>query len=164
MPVLAKMREMSLKMVKAMEKPSTVEKSKPRPTLAQPCQRREEKPPEARAEPVRPATRAWLSLVGRPNFQARVLQKMMAIMAEATVIREMVSGLTMSRPMVAATAVPERVPTMLREVAMMTAVLGERTRVETTVAMELAASVQPLTNSAQRMRKRTRRRTGVTGI
>jgi hypothetical protein len=60
--------------------------------------------------------------------------------------------------MVIATAVPDMVPTAFRMTAITRASEGESTLVETTVAMAFAASCQPLTNSAQRMRKRTGRR------
>src|SRR3990167_2408396 len=67
----------------------------------------------------------------------------------------MISAFTISVPMVTATAVPENAPVMLRRVARRTALRGVSTRVETTVAMALGASVQPLTNSADKMRKMT---------
>src|SRR3972149_5755068 len=80
----------------------------------------------------------------------------MVSMAAATTDRLMVSGRTMPLPMVAATAVPvTRAPTILSTAAIKTAWEGERTRVETTVAMALGASVQPFTNSAARTRSRT---------
>src|SRR5918999_2690100 len=60
--------------------------------------------------------------------------------------------------MVLATAVPLRTPTAFSRVAMMTAFRGESTRVETTVAIALGASVAPFTNSAARTRNRTRMR------
>src|SRR3990172_4716933 len=85
---------------------------------------------------------------------------MMPTMAAPTVTSFMASALTMPLPMVVATAVPESAPTMLRPVAIMTASRGERTRVDTTVAMALGASVQPLTNSAPRTRRRTIMRPG----
>ena len=66
----------------------------------------------------------------------------------------MASGLTMPLPIVAATAVPDIAPSKLRTLAMPRAWTGVSTRVETTVAMELGASVQPLTNSAARTRRR----------
>src|SRR5580700_1493256 len=63
----------------------------------------------------------------------------------------------MPLPMVAATAVPKTKAAMkFQNAAQATARSGVRTRVETTVAMELAASCQPLENSKARVRKMTR--------
>ena len=57
----------------------------------------------------------------------------------------------MPLPMVLATAVPSRnAATKLKKAAQATASLGESTRVETTVAMLLAASWKPLRKSKQR--------------
>jgi hypothetical protein len=61
----------------------------------------------------------------------------------------MTSGLTMSLPIVAATAVPvTNTPATFSNAAITTACNGESTRVETTVAIALGASVKPLVNSA----------------
>ncbi len=54
-------------------------------------------------------------------------------------------------PMVLATAVPKiRKATKLKKAAQITARLGDRTRVETMVATELAASCMPLVKSKAR--------------
>src|SRR5688500_1619386 len=66
------------------------------------------------------------------------------------------SGRTIPVPIVAATAVPDIVPSRLNTLAISKARDGERTRVETTVAMALGASVHPLTNSAARISTSTR--------
>ncbi len=51
----------------------------------------------------------------------------------------------MPEPMVLATAVPNvKAATKLKNAAQMTALPGDRTRVETTVAIEFAASWKPL--------------------
>src|SRR5262245_7500895 len=76
-------------------------------------------------------------------------------MAAPTVAALIACALTMSSAMVSATAVPDMVPKTLSTVAMAKARTGDRTRVETTVAMALGASVQPLTNSAARINPRT---------
>src|SRR4030042_1567604 len=77
-------------------------------------------------------------------------------MAAATTGRLMTSVFTIPLPIVAATAVPvTRAPTILSTAAIISAKEGERTRVETTVAMALGASVQPLTNSAASTRSKT---------
>src|ERR1700675_818270 len=60
---------------------------------------------------------------------------------------------TIPLPMVVATAVPKTKAAMkFQKAAQTTARKGVRTRVETTVAMELAASCQPLENSKARVR------------
>src|SRR5260370_8981488 len=65
----------------------------------------------------------------------------------------------MSLPMVLATAVPKTKAAMkFQKAAHTTARNGVRTRVETTVAMELAASCQPFENSKARVRKMTKNR------
>ena len=61
--------------------------------------------------------------------------------------------------MVLATAVPKKKAAIkFQKAAQATAVKGLRTRVETTVAMELAASCQPLENSNASVRKTTMKR------
>src|SRR5437870_13880698 len=65
----------------------------------------------------------------------------------------------MPLPMVPATAVPKKnAATKFQKAAQATARKGVRTRVETTVAMELAASCQPFENSNARVREITKRR------
>src|ERR1700730_5342132 len=65
----------------------------------------------------------------------------------------------MPLPMVLATAVPKtKAATKFQKGGQATARTGVRTRVETIVAMELAASCQPLENSKARVRKMTTRR------
>src|SRR6202047_2811286 len=62
-------------------------------------------------------------------------------------------------PIVVATAVPKMKAAMkFQNEAQTTARKGVRTRVETTVAMELAASCQPLENSKASVRTMTTRR------
>src|SRR5580692_7249652 len=62
----------------------------------------------------------------------------------------------MPLPIVAATAVPKtKAAIKFQKAAQTTARNGVRTRVETTVAMELAASCQPLENSKARVREMT---------
>src|SRR2546421_11808893 len=66
---------------------------------------------------------------------------------------------TIPLPMVLATAVPKTKAAMkFQKAAQTTARKGVRTGVETTVAMELAASCQPFENSKVRVRKMTTRR------
>src|SRR6266851_2698541 len=66
---------------------------------------------------------------------------------------------TMPLPMVLATAVPKKKAAIkFQKAAQATARKGVSTRVETTVAMELAASCQPFENSKARVRKTTTKR------
>src|SRR5438105_2176850 len=61
---------------------------------------------------------------------------------------EIASGMTTPLAMVDATAVPKiRKATKLKKAAHATAMRGDNTRVDTTVAIELAASWKPLTKS-----------------
>src|SRR3989442_10595442 len=65
----------------------------------------------------------------------------------------------MPLPMVLATAVPKtKAAIKFQKAAHRTARKGVSTRVETTVAMELAASCQPFENSKARVRKMTTKR------
>jgi hypothetical protein len=61
-------------------------------------------------------------------------------------------------PMVFATSVPKKAPIVLQIVAIITAVLGFMTRVDTMVAIELGASVHPLTNSDAKISAKTTKR------
>src|SRR3990172_6247289 len=141
---------------RAAEKPRSVENPRPIKTFCQPCHRSTSGPAAASPAPLSPAMRAWLSLVGRPSRQAKVLQTMMDSIAAATTERSMTSGLMMPLPTVKATAVPvTNAPARLSTAAIATACCGVKTRVATTVAMALGASVQPLTNSAASTRTST---------
>ncbi|MBM2831277.1 MAG: hypothetical protein HW414_329 [Dehalococcoidia bacterium] len=107
---------------KASRKPRTGESPRPIRTFCQPDHSSTDGPAAASPAPARPATSAWLSLVGRPHRHATVLQMTMASMAAATVCRPSASGLTIPLPMVAATAVPvASAPTIFRVAAMATA-------------------------------------------
>jgi len=72
-------------------------------------------------------------------------------MAAPTVWMSTTSARMSPFPMVEATSRPAKAPAAFRTAAMITAKFGRMTRVETTVAMALGASVQPLTNSAARI-------------
>src|SRR5215211_5379190 len=135
--------------------PKTLEKTRPIITFCHPVQTRTEEPAEARPAPAKPATRAWLSLVGMPHRAATLDQTTIPTIAPPTVVRVTALGSMMSLPMVAATAVPDSTPRRLKTDAMARAPRGDRARVPTTVAMALGASVQPLTNSAARISSST---------
>src|SRR3990167_496285 len=115
--------------------------------------------------PTMEAIKAWDEEVGSPKYQVRRSQRMAERRAETIVICVTATGETRPAPTAFATAVPERAPARLRTAAMMIAVRGESTRVETDVAMALAASWKPLTNSNAMARRTTRtRRTNESGM
>src|SRR4029079_17884470 len=89
-----------------------------------------------------------------PRFAARLPQATMAIMVAAIEGIVRADGATMPMPTVAATAVPDIAPRVLKMIAMAIAARGVITAVDTTVAMALGASVQPFTNSAARTARR----------
>src|SRR5579872_5198308 len=93
------------------------------------------------AAPAMPPIRAWEEEVGRPHHQVRRSQTMAPSRPAITTYWVTTSMWIMPLPMVLATAVPNKnAATKLKKAAQRTAILGERTRVETTVAMLLAAS------------------------
>src|SRR5947209_19580447 len=98
-------------------------------------------------------------LVGKPRIKV-VRFQVMAPRRPARITCWLIKSIwTRPFPIVLATAVPKKKAAMkFQKAAQATAVNGLRTRVETTVAMELAASCQPLENSKARVRKTTMRR------
>ena len=109
--------------------------------LIQPAGMTAENPARATAAPAYPPSSAWEELEGMPYHHVTRFQ----VMAPSRPAR-MTSGFTMlmsiiPEPMVLATWVPKtNSATKLKNAAMATAAIGLRTRVPTTVAMELAAS------------------------
>src|SRR5512133_2970261 len=86
--------------------------------------------------------------VGSPHHQVSKSQTMAPPSPASTTYWVTISSRIIPLPMVCATAVPRRnAATKLKKAAQITATLGERTRVETTVAMLLAASWKPLRKS-----------------
>src|SRR6266851_9146522 len=103
--------------------------------------------------------RAWEELVGRPRMRVIRFQEIAPSRPASRTCWLMSSMRIMPLPMVLATAVPKTKAAMkFQKAAQATARKGVKTRVETTVAMELAASCQPLENSKARVRKMTTRR------
>src|SRR4051812_42654590 len=99
------------------------------------------KPALATAAPAYPPTSACDELVGRPEYQ--VIRSQMIAPARPARITEKVTILMsiMPAPTVLATAVPNaNAATKLKNAAQMTARPGDRTRVDTMVAIEFAAS------------------------
>ena len=99
------------------------------------------KPAFATAAPAYPPMSAWDELVGRPKYQVIRSQTMapvkpLKMTAKVTTLMSIIPA-----PTVVATAVPNVNAAMkLKNAAQMTALPGDSTRVETTVAIELAAS------------------------
>ena len=83
---------------------------------------------------------AWLEEVGRPKYQVIRSHMIADRSAETTVICVTEAVSTRPEPRVLATAVPERAPTMFRMAAIVTATFGDRTLVETEVAIAFAVS------------------------
>src|SRR6266567_6888939 len=103
--------------------------------------------------------RAWDELVGRPRMSVMVFQMMAPRSPARRTFSSTISMRTIPLPMVLATAVHKAKAAMkFQKAAHRTARKGVSTRVETTVAMELAASCQPFENSKVRVRKITMRR------
>src|SRR5436190_3565720 len=94
---------------------------------------------------------AWDDEVGRPNHHVSRSQAIAPTRPENTTASVSDSGRTTLVAIVAATFVPKiRNATKLKNAAQTTAARGVRTRVETTVAMEFAASWKPLKKSKAR--------------
>src|SRR5512137_3071999 len=102
---------------------------------------------------------AWEELVGKPRIRVMRFQKMAPNKPASKTFWSTISMCTMPLPIVLATAVPKtKAATKFQKAAQATARKGVSTRVETTVAMELAASCQPFENSKIRVRPMTTRR------
>ena len=108
----------------------------------------------------KPPIRAWEELVGRPSSQVMRFQEIAPRSPAKTTTGVTAAISIIPVPIVWATAVPKmRKATKLKKAAQTTACRGVRTRVETMVAIELAASCMPLVKSkarATRMMKMTR--------
>src|SRR5712691_5664547 len=106
------------------------------------------KPERMMAAPAKPPIRACDEEVGNAHHQVSKSQTIAPSNPAITTYWVTESMWIMPLPMVLATAVPrKKAATKLKKAAQMTASLGESTRVETTVAMLLAASWKPLRKS-----------------
>src|SRR6266550_885489 len=104
-------------------------------------------PAVATAAPARPPTSACDELVGRPRIHVTMSQRIAPTSAAKIPAFVSVPGCT-TLEIVSATLVPKmRNATKLKNAAQATACLGVRTRVDTTVAIEFAASWNPLKKS-----------------
>jgi len=81
---------------------------------------------------------------GVPRWVQKALQTMAPTSAAIQMPRSTVAGSTMPFPMVRATLVVRKAPTILKNQARTMACEAVRARVETEVAMALAASFMPL--------------------
>ena len=91
--------------------------------------------------------------MGKPSRVNVAFQRNEVTRAAITTVLVTAAGLTTPSPIVLATSVEKKAPRMFMEAAKTTALKGESTRVETTVAMALAESFQPLLMSKMMARK-----------
>ena len=116
--------------------------------FARPARTRLPKPALATAAPASPPIRACEELDGIPPNQVIRFQVIAPTRAARITRASTLSGRTMPLPIVWATLTPNpNAATKLKNAAQTTACVGLRTRVETTVAIELAASWNPLMKS-----------------
>ena len=116
------------------------------PILRRPSEMSTPKPALATAAPAIPPTSACDELVGSPSQNVTRFQPMAPTSPAKTTPIDSTSCVTTSLAMVDATLSPNtRKATKLKNAAQTTAVRGDSTRVDTTVAIELAASWKPLT-------------------
>src|SRR6266498_6160476 len=106
-----------------------------------------------------PPTSACEELTGRPMRIVMRFQRMAESRAEIRTASVIATGSTMPEPMVLATAVVRKAPAMFMVAARITACRGERTFVDTTVAMAFAQSCQPFATSKSTARTMMRIRT-----
>src|SRR5712691_3741179 len=117
-------------------------------TISRPC--------AESAAPITPKISAWLDDVGSAATKVIKSQTIAAMSAAMTMSCVTTFESTIPAPTVLATASPVSAPTKLRTPARRMAWSGLRTRVATTVAMALAASWNPFTNSNAMPRRTTR--------
>jgi hypothetical protein len=100
------------------------------------------------AAPAYPPIKAWEELLGRPKYQVMRFQETAPRSPHRITVGVTEEISIIPLPMVAATVVPNtRKAIKLKNAAQTTASLGDKTRVETIVDMELAASCIPLVKS-----------------
>ena len=108
-------------------------------------------PDRAAPAPTRPPISAWELLDGMPRSHVTTFHTMAPNSAAKITPAVTISGCTMPLPTVSATLSPNtRNATKLKKAAQNTASDGLRTRVETMVAIELAASCSPFRKSNAR--------------
>src|SRR6266571_966519 len=98
-------------------------------------------PEETTPAPTSPPTRAWEELVGSPKYHVITSQEIEPVRTAISRNGVTIFGSIIPLPIVEATLTPKpKAATKLKKAAHPTASLGVRTPVETTVAIELAAS------------------------
>src|SRR5512143_552361 len=111
-------------------------------------------PPWAMAAPAMPPKSACEELTGSPIRIVMMFQRMAEIRAEMMTMSVTALGSTIPEPIVFATAVERKAPRIFMPAARTTAIMGDSTLVDTTVAMAFAQSCQPFAmskNTARRM-------------
>ena len=133
----------------ASTKPSSGDSTMPARRLAEAAEDDGAEPALAMPAPARPPISAWLLLDGMPSPHViDVPDDRAGQRAEDHAARRRCSASTMPVPTVFATCSPNTANAMkLKNAAQMTAVCGRSTRVDTTVAIELAASCRPFRKS-----------------
>src|SRR5215204_5329268 len=105
------------------------------------------KPALATPAPAKPPMSAWDEEVGRPSHQVRKFQVIAPASPAKTTASLTTAGSTVLPTVLATPVWNTKKAAKLNTAAQMTASRGVRTRVETTVAIELAASWNPLVKS-----------------
>ncbi len=151
--------------------PRATDRNSPAATRSQGPERRLDSPPgSAAAAPESPAARAWRSLVGMPNRQARTAQHTMAAMAAHSAVRapEVLRPKSAIVKMVSDTAPPataaHRLPSRLQAAASQAARRKGSTPDTTAEAMALGASVQPLIRMTASSRSTVTARAGLAAV
>jgi hypothetical protein len=139
------------------KKPIKGERIKPIKTFSTPFIMIIPVPDVATAAPTMPDSMAWLDDVGRPKYHVTRSQTMAATRAEIIVICVIHATCTRPAPTILATAVPDNAPTIFSTAAIDTATLGDKTLVETEVAIALAESWKPFMKSNATARAMTTR-------
>ena len=130
----------------------------PRIGFTHPDRMSEPMPAFAMAAPANPPSSACEEELGNPTYQVTRFHTMAPSRAARTTVGSTIAGSTRPLLIVFATAVPTVNAAMkLKNAAHATATPGESTRVETTVAIELALSWKPLMKSKTRATATIRR-------
>jgi len=107
-----------------------------------------EGPPINKAGPIKPPMRACETLMGIPRRVHTYTQAMAPKRPPRITYSLIIEGSTIPLPMVVATVIPKKnTAAKLKKAAHKTAIKGDNTFVETTVAIELAASFIPFKKS-----------------
>ena len=98
-------------------------------------------PPSTMPAPISPPIRAWEELLGSPKYHVTIFQMMALLKADRIRRLSTIAGLMMPVPIVLATWTPtKKTAENSKNAAQITAYLGGRALVETTVEIALAES------------------------